>query len=195
MFARTGKKHTKAHVRYRALYSCYPHSPLTQAPPRTRAPTHRLNLTPHPLQSRISFRSTFLLLAREEITFYLSQCMLKIEHQTHNHAVTCFIMQVNVCSKLFQGASLCSTGTSAIPNTFRWDGQCAVKVPADSYSTCFSGVPTTGGGPHQHAQVCSLGPLQSFLHAVRQRWWGELNFFLFIWFHMDTNTASPRSLS
>lgn len=38
---------------------------------------------------------------------------------------------------------------------------------------CISGLPKAGGRSHRQAQVCSLGPLQSFLHAVCPRWWGE----------------------
>lgn len=46
---------------------------------------------------------------------------------------------------------------------------------------CTSGVPADGGGSNQHAKVCSVGQLQSILHAVCERWWGEVMFSFLIW--------------
>lgn len=56
--------------------------------------------------------------------------------------------------------------------------------------SCFSGVPAAGGRSHRQAQVCSLGPLQSFLHAVCQRRRGELtSVFTFKWIQTQLNPS------
>lgn len=67
-----------------------------------------------------------------------------------------------------------------IPGTFtRNVASCKRKKNADANVTavglCSSGVPADGGRPHRNTQVYSVGPLQSFLHSVCQRRWGELS--------------------
>lgn len=53
-------------------------------------------------------------------------------------------------------------------------------------SLVYPGVPAAGGRSHQHAQVCSVGPLQPLLHAVRQRRRGELTFCARVWVCFNT---------
>lgn len=92
------------------------------------------------------------MLARGKLTFF--SCVLKVEY--HNN-----VMIVRYFHK--------TNNTSANIITFRKYSQQIIYLVSWS-----SGVPAAGGGSYQHAQGCSVGPLQSFIHAVRQRWRGEL---------------------